>query len=98
MIKNDLHKWFTYLFDERKDKNGFVKCFECGKPMHEDTYKNMSICYSHILSKKKYPDLKGDPANLVIVHPNCHNLYTVSPLKASKQHNLYKILIENYNL
>ena len=93
---NLLHKWFVYLFDERKDKKGFVKCFECGKYMHEDSYKDISLCYSHILNKKLYEEYKGEPWNLVIVHPHCHQLFELYPAQAKKQNAEYNKLIKKY--
>ena len=85
---NEMHVWFTYLFDERKDKRGYVKCFECGKLLHEDRYREISTCYSHILSKKRYPKYKGIPLNVQIVCPDCHNLYELKPRSAINQYNL----------
>ena len=93
-----MHQWFLYLFDMRKDENGYVKCFECGKPMHEDTYKEQTTCYSHILEKSKYPEYAGDPDNVVIVHPDCHHLYTMRPKKAINQYNLKLKLKEQYGI
>lgn len=93
---NPLHSWFMYLFDQRKDKEGFVQCFECGRRMHENTWKNLSTCYSHILSKKDYPEYKGDENNVKIVHPDCHNLYTMTPKKAKNQYFEYLKLKEEH--
>lgn len=93
-----MHQWFIHLFDERKDSDGNVPCFECGKKMHEDTYKEVSVCYSHLLEKKKYKNFAGDPDNVVIVHPSCHNKYTMTPKKAINQYNKMKQLKTKYNL
>jgi hypothetical protein len=71
------------------DNMGYVKCFECGKRMSEATYKHLSTCYSHILSKKKYPEYKGAEWNVKIVHPECHHLYTVRPSNAINQYSEY---------
>ena len=92
---NLMHEWFNYLFDLRKDKNGYVNCFECGKKLHQDIYRETSSCYSHILSKKLYPEYRGDPENIVIVCPDCHNLYTYRPKKAINQYNKYLELKKN---
>lgn len=97
LVINPLHEWFAYLFEQRMDKDGYVKCFECGKKMHQDTYQELSICYSHILSKSKYPKLKGDENNVKIVHPDCHNLYTMKPEKAKNQFNYFLKLKELHN-
>lgn len=91
-----MHMWFKHLFDCRKDEKGYVKCFECGKRMHEDTYKELTTCYSHILEKKKYKLAAGDENNVVIVHPDCHHLYTMQPRKAVNQFNLRLKLLEQY--
>lgn len=94
---NPMHEWFKYLFDQRADANGFVNCFECGKAMHTDTYKEITSCYSHILGKKQYPDHAGNPLNVEIVHPDCHTLYTMQPKKAVNQYDKYLKLKEKYN-
>lgn len=88
-IKNPMHLWFIYLFDQRKDERGCVKCFECGGLMHEDHYKEMSSCYSHILSKKLFPQFKGEEWNVKICHPECHSVYSIRPTKAVKQYEEY---------
>jgi hypothetical protein len=93
---NAMHQWFIYLFDQRKDEQGYVKCFECGKKMHEDTWKHLSTCYSHILSKKTFPKYKGEEFNIVIVHSDCHQLYTISPSKAAHQFAKYEELLEKH--
>lgn len=91
-----MHLWFIYLFDQRKDQYGYVRCFECGKKMHEDTWKMLSSCYSHILSKKKYPEMKGDENNVEICHPDCHHLYGFRPMLAKNQYAKYLKLKEDY--
>lgn len=83
-----MHQWFMYIFENRMNQDGFVYCFECGKPMHESTYKGLTTCYSHILAKTgKYKEHAGNPDNVKIVHPDCHNLYTMHPKQAINQYN-----------
>jgi len=95
-IKNAMHQWFMYLFEQRMDSNRSVHCFECNKLMHEDYYKDLSICYSHILSKKTYPQYKGKEWNIEITCPDCHHLYTVLPSKATNQYAKYLELLEKH--
>ena len=87
-----------HLFESRMNKLGFVKCFECGKLMHKDTYINQSSCYSHILEKSRYPQFAGEEWNIKIVHDYCHNLYTMYPKRAINQYSERVRLIKEYNL
>ena len=91
-----MHRWFIYLFNFRKNNKGFVKCYECEKWMHEDNYKMLSSCYSHILNKTNYKQYAGKPWNLKITHPECHQLFELFPQKAIKQHSLYLELLEKH--
>lgn len=91
-----MHLWFFYLFESRMDEHGYVRCFECGKKMHEDTYKYLLTCYSHILEKSRFPKWKGEEFNVQIVHPDCHHLYTMNPKKATNQWNLRLKLLKQY--
>lgn len=102
-----MHKWFMHLWDTRSTKvtdeysgytSSYVKCFECDKLLREETYKEISTCYSHILSKTKYARFAGQPWNVVICCPDCHNLYSYRPKEAKKQYALYLQLKEKYNV
>lgn len=93
---NPMHEWFKYLFEERMDSNGYVKCFECGGLMHENTYKELTTCYSHILPKSKYPTEKGNSDNVKICHPDCHTLFTIKPSEATNQYKEYLKFKEKY--
>lgn len=84
-----MHCWFAYLFEKRMNSEHEVCCFECGKPLHESIYKELSCCYSHILSKNIYPQFKGEEWNVKICCCDCHNLYTMQPKKAIRQYNEY---------
>ena len=75
-----------YLFDQRKDENNNCYCFECDKKLNEVTYKSNLICYSHLLSKVQYPEHMGNPDNIVIVCPDCHNIFSLDAKKAIKQY------------
>jgi hypothetical protein len=91
---NPVLQWYAFLFEQRMDDNHFVKCFECGKKMSENTWKERSTCYSHIFSKKTYPLYKGKEWNVKIVHPDCHHLYTIKPSEAHNQYTEYLRLLE----
>lgn len=95
---NVMHQWFQYLFDQRKDKDGFIDCFECGTFLHEMNYRDITICYSHLLEKSKYPQYAGDERNVVITCPDCHNLYTMRPKQAIKQYEAAQQLKKLYNI
>lgn len=97
-LDNFMHTWFKYLWDSREDKWGFIRCFECDKRMYHDNYRELSSCYSHILGKKQYPEHAGNPENVVIVDPDCHNLYTMKPKEAKNQYALYLKLKEKYGI
>jgi 5-methylcytosine-specific restriction endonuclease McrA len=97
-LKKQLPIWYMYLFDQRKDENNNCYCFECNKTLNEVTYKSNLICYSHLLSKALYPEHMGNPNNIVIVCPDCHNIFSLDAEKAIKQftaaHN-FKEMINN---
>ena len=95
-----MHLWFEYLWEERCNEKGQVKCFECNRIMNRNTYKNNIICYSHILPKgiNKYKFLAGEESNLAIVHPECHHLYELNPKKASNQYKKRLELLKKHDL
>lgn len=95
-LPNIMHQWFVYLFEQRMDANGYVVCFECGGKMHQDTYKHLTTCYSHILAKAIYTEHAGNEENVKICHPDCHNLYTKRPKQAKNQHAKYIELKRKY--
>lgn len=95
---NIMHQWFVYLFEQRMDSQGFVRCFECNKRMHQDGYKKNTCCYSHILSKKTYPQYKGEEWNIAITCPSCHSLYSNRPSDAINQYKKYIQLKKELNL
>lgn len=94
---SQLHAWYVYLFEKQMDGNRQCPCYECNKPLSEDIYKNVSITYSHLLEKKRYPHLAGVAENIAIVCADCHNLYTMHPKKAIKQYTKAQELKNKYN-
>jgi len=97
MSINLMHLWFEYLWEERCNEKGQIKCYECGKIMNRNTWKEYSTCYSHIYPKSTYPLLKGNEENVVITHPDCHFLYETTPKKAKNQYALKLKLGKKYN-
>lgn len=83
-----MHEWFRYLFTTRMNVFGYVYCGECGKPLSKDKYMDNSCIYSHLIEKSKYPMFAGNQDNILIVCPDCHNLYTMSPKLAKTQYKL----------
>lgn len=48
------------------------RCIECGDPLNDPPVKTY---FSHLLPKGHYPQLRHDPANIVLHCPGCHNLW-----------------------
>lgn len=93
---NELHLWFFSLWFKRA-KNGFIKCFECSKYLHESGMLQLGR-YSHILPKSQYEELEFEEDNVVIVCEDCHTLYTNFCEKAKKQFAKSKELKKKYNI
>lgn len=91
---NPMHQWFKYLFSVKCNEQGYINCFECGKPLRIDIYGDNTCCYSHILSKAKYPEYAGEQWNVEIVCPDCHNLYEMKPKQAVNQYKRKQELLE----
>ena len=79
-----LHAWFLEVFDKRKNKNGFVYCFETGFPMHEDIYKMNSCIYSHCYPKSNFPQYAFEEWNLLLVLPQVHAQWEANREKTPK--------------
>lgn len=91
-----LHKWFWELFDEKKDKDGYVYCFETGTPMHESMYKLNSCIYSHCYPKSSHPQYAMKEWNVLLVLPNIHHQWEVYPEKCPKMWNYMKKIKEKF--
>lgn len=91
-----MHLWFMYLFESRMDANGYINCFECGRPLHESKYKENSCVYSHILEKSRFPKEEGNRFNIEICCPDCHTLYTMKPKSAINQYTKRLKLLKEY--
>lgn len=90
-------KWFLKLWDKQEMMNPwgkrYVVCFETGKALYREKYRENWSCYSHILRKEKYGEYKMEDFNVKIVNPQAHWEYTHFPEKAKKQYTEYKKLL-----
>lgn len=65
--------WFrTEIWDKRCDTQGNCRCFETGKLMHRDYYRDNASIYHHLKTKSAHPDKAFDPDNIVIILPEIH--------------------------
>ena len=72
---NELHEWEMQLWDKLEDKNGYVYCYETGKPMHRSSYRNNLCIYSHCYPKSVYKEIAMKDWNLLLVLPEIHDLW-----------------------
>lgn len=93
----ELHKWFTTLWDKQEIMNHwgkrYVICFETGRRLSREQYRENWICYSHILRKEKYPEYEQKEWNVKIVTPDSHWKFTNFPEKAKNQYDEFKKLL-----
>lgn len=103
-----LHDWFLQLWDEREElgfsfrgelqiSEHFVRCFETGRKLSRETFRENTACYSHILAKSKHPELAMVAENVVIVSPESHEQYELNPNKTPNQKALREKLKEKYD-
>lgn len=64
---------FLDIWDERQDEKGYCYCFETGKPMHRNYYRENTACYDHVLEKHHWTQYKFTKKNIIIVTPEVHN-------------------------
>jgi len=93
-----LHQWFLDLWDKRADKNGNVKCFETDILMSHTIYKYNSCCYSHQISKSKFPNLAFEEDVVLIVLPDVHANWESNQEKCPKMLEYTKKLKKKYNI
>lgn len=65
-------KLFLEIWDERCDDHGNNYCFETGRLLKQEYYRNNSSCYHHCLFKEKYPQYRFLKENVIIIHPDIH--------------------------
>jgi hypothetical protein len=93
---DDLKKFYLELWDKQEETEGdfrFVRCFESGYKLDREQYRELSICYSHILPKSKYPEYAMEDWNLKIVRPVWHQQFEIYPEKAPKQYEYQQFLL-----
>lgn len=71
---SEMHEWFRELWDEREDEEGYIRCFESGRPLHGRIYRSNTCCYDHVLEKSVYPQYAMNKKNIVIIHPDIHTV------------------------
>lgn len=66
---------FLEIWDERQDEEGNCYCFETGKKMKREIFRELSSCYDHVLEKNDnaYPQYKFTKKNIIIVLPEVHD-------------------------
>lgn len=69
-----MHDWFREIWDEREDEEGNCYCYETGRVLPGKYYRSNTCCYDHVLEKSSYPQYKFIKKNIIIVHPDIHNL------------------------
>lgn len=80
----ELHNWFLNLWDKLADNQGNITCYESGKMLKKEIYRENSCVYSHCLPKSLYPEYAMEDWNILIVHPDIHNQYEMDKTKTPK--------------
>lgn len=91
-----LIQFYLDLWDKRADKNGNVNCFESDTLLSHTIFKNNICCYSHYLSKVKYPEHALKDWNLEIVHPDIHIAWETNSKSCPKMYRKYNKLKEEH--
>jgi hypothetical protein len=71
-------------------------CFETGKWLSSNKYKLLTTCYHHILEKEKYPEYALLEENIIILHPDVHQLVHQNIDKTPKVKALRQELYEKH--
>lgn len=69
---------FLTLWDEQEieinEGERGVFCRESGRFLKREKFRLLTTCYHHVLEKKSYPQYKLLKENIVILHPDMHQL------------------------
>lgn len=109
-VKNELkkeqvekrHQMFLEIWDEREETdsagNKFVRCFETGKRMSREFYRENTCVYHHILEKSdsKFPQYDLVKDNIVILHFDVHNQVHTNIDKTPKVKAKYQELLQKH--
>lgn len=92
----ELGDFFLALWNSQEDIEGNCYCFETGKRMSREVYRENRCCYSHCLPKGKYPQFALEKANTLIVLPDVHAQWEVNQDKCPKMKEYYLNIKEIY--
>jgi hypothetical protein len=66
---------FGWLWENAKDEKGYIICKYTGQRLNGFLMSTLYLnCFAHILSKKRYPWFKLNPANVRVVYPGFHKI------------------------
>ena len=109
-VKNELkkeqvekrHQLFLEIWDEleQETNNGnlYVTCFETGKFLFREQYRENTCIYHHILEKSdsKFPQYDLCKWNIVILHPYTHSQVHIDIDKTPKVKDKYEELLQKH--
>lgn len=90
-----LHKLYRDIWDSREDECGNCVCYETGREL-PFSFRQNTCCYHHVLPKNRYPEYAYEPWNIVILHPEIHELLEKNLERAPKVKELTQKLEEKY--
>lgn len=75
--KTEMFNLFFTLWDEKEwevEEERFVYCFETGRKLPREKFRLLTTCYHHVLEKGIFPQYSLLKENIVILHPDIHQL------------------------
>jgi len=75
-----------------ENEYGYIYCYETGKPMHRDVYRENLCIYSHCYPKNKYPQMAMLESNILLVLPEIHAQWEIDQKKCPKMLNYFNKL------
>lgn len=89
------NEFFLQIWDERADVYGNCTCFETGRLMKKEYFRELSSVYHHCLYKSKYPEYRFLKDNIVIILPEIHS-QTHLNIKKTPKIELYTENLKKY--